>query len=264
MTGMLLRSPGAGNAVAQGVNGHWIALIPALNEAASIAAVLDRLAEASTVDEIVVIDDGSTDDTARIADDHGATTLRLPFNLGVGGAVRLGLRYAVAHGADGVVIMDADGQHVPADVGALVRAVTPSSNMVVGSRFADPGSAYAMQRGRRTAHHLLNWATRRVSGFATTDATSGFRAFDGDVARLLAEKYPVEFFADTVEVLLIVRDAGFNITETPVAMLPRQGGAPSQRAGGLMFHYVRVLVGVLGAAFFGRARPGSKRPSRQR
>ncbi len=231
-----------------------IAVVPAFNEAESIGTVLTQLADEPNVTGVVVVDDGSRDATASIARTHDATVLRLPYNLGVGGAVRAGLRYCVEHhGNEAVVVIDADGQHVASDIARLADGLAGGVNMVIGSRFADEDSGYEMSRVRSLAHGGLNRVIRAVSGFHATDATSGFRAFDRDAVALLAERYPVEFLADTVEVILLVRDAGMTVIEVPVSMRPRQGGVPSKRTAGLLFNYGRLLVGVLGAAATGRA-----------
>jgi glycosyltransferase involved in cell wall biosynthesis len=168
--------------------------------------------------------------------------------------VRLGLRYAVDRGASRVVILDADGQHAPSDIAALLAALDAGADMVIGSRFVTGDGEYRMGGVRRRAHGFLNRVIRTVSGFEATDATSGFRAFERPVVELLAENYPVEYLADTVEVILLVRQQGFTVSEVQVGMLQRQGGVPSKTTFGLLFNYGRLLVGVLGAAVSGRAK----------
>ena len=233
-----------------------LAVIPAFNEAEALPALLDELAARPRLADrrlhILVVDDGSSDRTVGIARAHGAHVVELPFNLGVGGAVRTGLRYAVSHDARQVVVIDADGQHDPADIDMLLDALDEGAEMVIGSRFAPGAPGYDMGVTRRRAQRFLNWVVRKTTGFPATDATSGFRAFDRSVVEFLADRYPVEFLADTVEVIVLVRSAGRTVVEVPVGMRQRQAGLPSSRSATLLFNYLRLLVGIIGTAFVGR------------
>jgi len=235
-----------------------LAIIPAYNEAEALPDFLVELESWTDDDQRtihpVIVDDGSTDATAAIARDHDATVLELPFNLGVGGAVRAGLRYALAQEAEQVVIIDADGQHDPSDIRALLAALDNGADMAIGSRFADGSGDYDMGVTRRGAQRLLNYLVRKATGFRATDATSGFRAFDRSVVSFLADRYPVEYLADTVEVIVLVQGAGLQVVEVPVGMRRRQGGTPSKGSFGLLFNYLRLLVGVAGTAVIGRSR----------
>ncbi len=228
-----------------------VAVIPAYNEAASLPAVLGELA---ALDDLVpvVVDDGSTDETAEVARSAGVSVVPLPFNLGVGGAVRTGLRWALDHDADRVVILDADGQHDPADVAALLAAVDDGAGLAIGSRFADQSGAYPVGRTRQRAMRLLNRIVRLTTGFPATDATSGFRAMSRPVAEFLAQEYPVEYLADTVEVIILVRREGYEVTEVPVSMRVRTAGVPSSRRLRLVFNFLRLLVGIAGGVLVGR------------
>ena len=204
--------------------------------------------------DIVVVDDGSDDATSRVARSAGAHVVRLAFNLGVGGAVKTGLRFAVNHGYDRVVVFDADGQHDSAETAALLAALDAGADMVIGSRFAPgaPGYEVGLTRGRAMA--LLRFIVKRATGQSFTDVTSGFRAFGRPVLDLLAREYPAEYLADTVEVLLIVSHAGYRIDEVPVAMRPRAGGSPSSTRLRLALNYLRLIVGILSSAYR-RSRP---------
>ena len=240
-------------------SGDVLAVIPAFNEADALPELLNELNAWAAGQEgsirCVVVDDGSTDATAAIAREQGVVVLELPFNLGVGGAVRAGLHYAVEHQAERVVVLDADGQHDPADIDALLAALDDGADMAIGSRFAEGAGGYEMGSTRRRAQRLLNLLVRRATGFAATDATSGFRAFDHTVIGYLADRYPVEYLADTVEVIVLVRGAGHKVVEVPVGMRRRQAGTPSKGSFGLFFNYCRLLVGVAGTAFVGRSKP---------
>ena len=234
-----------------------VAVIPAYNEEASLGGVLDEIA---TIDGLtpVVVDDGSTDATAEVARKAGVACVRLPFNLGVGGAVRTGLRWALDHDADTVVIVDADGQHDPGDIDALLAAVAAGAGLAIGSRFADDAGEYVVGGPRRRAMGLLNRIVRMTTGFASTDATSGFRAMSRPVVEYLAREYPVEYLADTVEVIILVRRSGYEVVEVPVSMRARSGGLPSARRFRLVFNYLRLLVGIAGGVLVGR-RDGGRR-----
>jgi glycosyltransferase involved in cell wall biosynthesis len=228
-----------------------VAVIPAFNEEASLGGVLAEIAEIEGLVPVVV-DDGSSDGTASVARNAGVACVRLPFNLGVGGAVRTGLRWALEHEADTVVIVDADGQHDPADVAALLAAIEAGAGLAIGSRFAADAGDYAVGGTRRRAMRILNRLVRSTTGFAATDATSGFRAMNRPVVEYLAREYPVEYLADTVEVIILVRRAGHEVVEVPVSMRERSGGEPSARRFRLVFNFLRLLVGIAGGVLVGR------------
>ena len=223
-------------------------IMPALNEEESLPATLKELREVVDDRDVLVIDDGSTDATAEVARRAGAISAQLPFTLGVGGAVRVGLNYAQRNGYDRAVVIDADGQHDPAGITALIDALDRGADMAVGSRFATGTTEYPVGRIRRQAMRFLATIVRFLTGQRFSDVTSGFRAFDRPVIELLARDYPVEYLADTVEALLIVRYAGFRVDEVPISMRPRAAGVPSTRRVKLVINYLRLLIGILGSA----------------
>jgi glycosyltransferase involved in cell wall biosynthesis len=224
-----------------------LVIIPALDEEESLPATLKELREVVDDVDVVVIDDGSTDATAEVARRAGAVSAQLPFTLGVGGAVRVGLHYAQRYGYDRAVVIDADGQHDPAGIITLLDALDRGADMAIGSRFAS-GDDYPVGRTRRQAMRFLGAIVRVLTGQRYSDVTSGFRAFDRPVIELLAREYPVEYLADTVEALLIVRYAGFRVDEVPIHMRPRAAGVPSTRRFRLVVNYLRLLIGILGSA----------------
>ncbi len=203
--------------------------IPALNEQTTIGAVISEIRAALDDSEILVVDDGSHDATAAVARAAGAQVLQLPFNVGVGGAMRTAFLYAHKHDYDAVVQVDADGQHIPAQIPELLQALAGHS-IVIGARFAGSGN-YEARGPRRWAMRLLartlSWACKAQ----LTDTTSGFRAADRRAIALFARHYPAEYLGDTVESLVIAARAGLTVTQVPVTMRPRQGGQASQ--GGL-------------------------------
>jgi glycosyltransferase involved in cell wall biosynthesis len=226
-----------------------LVVIPALNEAETISDVIVDVIAALRAD-VVVVDDGSTDDTARVARAAGAQVLSHPFNLGVGGAIRTGLRYAARHGYTRVVQIDADGQHLPAEAARLLAQLDEQhADLVVGSRFADgyarSAAGYDVSTLRRMSMRLLSRLVSRRTRTRVTDTTSGFRAFGPRAIEVLAPLYPSAYLSDTVEALLIAADRGLRVVEISVVMRERLGGTPSSGHLRSLFHLVRVILVVL-------------------
>jgi glycosyltransferase involved in cell wall biosynthesis len=230
-----------------------LVLIPALNEEEAIAAVVGRTISVLPAD-VLVIDDGSTDETSVRARAAGALVVRHPFNLGVGAAIRTGLRFAHERGYQFVVQVDGDGQHEPLDAERLVEVVRAGDHdLCVGSRF-DAG--YHVRRGRRAAMRALATVCTKRLGTPITDATSGFRAFGPKAVETFAGAYPTEYLSDTVEALLLAADAGLRVVEIPVTMRERQGGVASTRLVKSTYHLVRLTVVI---ALHGVRRPLPRR-----
>jgi glycosyltransferase involved in cell wall biosynthesis len=218
-----------------------LVVIPALDEEEALPAVLAQLrADAPDLD-VLVVDDGSADRTSAVAHAAGVAVLRLPFNLGIGGALRAGFRYAVRHDYDRAVQLDADGQHASAHIRALLAALDEGADMAVGSRFSGDAATYQVGRVRARAMGLLRVLVRRSSGQHFSDTSSGFRAFDRPVLELFASQYPSEYM-ESVEALLLALHAGFRVAEVPVEMGARAAGTPSNRRFRLLYHYVRLLL----------------------
>jgi len=204
---------------------HTLVVMPAFNEEASVAATVREVTEALPGIEILVVDDGSTDATVAAAQAAGARVASLPFNLGVGGAMRLGFRYALRNGFHNVVQIDADGQHDPADVPSLLNELE-GCDLVLGARFAGTGD-YEVRGPRRWAMVVLATILSRTSGTRLSDTTSGFRASGPRAVALFARHYPAEYLGDTVESLVIASRAGLTVRQVPVSMRTRAGGVPS-------------------------------------
>lgn len=202
--------------------------VPALNEAASVASVVERVCAAQPAADVLVIDDGSSDATADLAGAAGAQVVRLPFNVGVGGAMRVAFLFALRDGHDAVVQVDADGQHDPAQIGALLAGLE-AADVVVGSRFAGGGS-YDVRGPRKWAMRMLSRSLTRMAGTPLSDTTSGFRASGPRAIELFARHYPAEYLGDTVDSLVIGLRAGLVVREVPVLMSAREAGRPSQNA----------------------------------
>jgi len=223
-----------------------LVIIPAFNEEAALPGTLRELRDTVPDLDVVVVSDGSTDGTAAAARAAGVAVLELPFNLGIGGALRAGFRYAVAGGYDVAVQVDGDGQHDPGQIAKLLDALAGGADMVIGSRFAKESAHYDVGGTRRSAMRLLQIAVRLLSGHRFTDTSSGFRGFSRPVLAFFAREYPSEYM-ESVESLVLATYEGFDVVEVPVDMRQRAGGEASARRLRLAYHYLRLLV-VLGAS----------------
>jgi glycosyltransferase involved in cell wall biosynthesis len=237
-----------------------LVVLPALNEERSVGIVVKEVRTAVPECTILVVDDGSVDDTAAQAVEAGAEVVSNPFNLGVGGAMRVGFRVALAHGYDVLVQVDADGQHDARDIGTLVAAFNdePGPQVVIGARFAGVGDI-AVPRARRMAMRLLARYLSRVTATRLTDVTSGFRAHNRAGIELFARHYPADYLSDTVESLIIVADAGGRVHQVPVTMRPRLAGSPSQSPVRAAVYLLRVVAVLILSVFRRHSNPNRQR-----
>lgn len=218
-------------------------VLPAFNEEASVGAVIREVKANLPGVGCLVVNDGSSDQTTAVARAAGAKVAVLPYNLGVGGAMRVGFAYALDQGFDNVVQVDADGQHNPADVMSLLKELE-EADVVLGARFAGEGD-YDARGPRKWAMVLLAKLLSRSAHVELTDTTSGFRASGPKAVRLFAKHYPAEYLGDTVESLVIASRAGLRIRQVPVAMRERSGGSPSHKPLKAALFLVRVGVAML-------------------
>jgi glycosyltransferase involved in cell wall biosynthesis len=225
-----------------------LVIIPAFNEEASLPGVLEALRAGASRYDVLVVDDGSADNTAAVARQSGAMVARLPFNLGVGGALRTGFRFAIRNGYERAVQFDADGQHDVAAIADLLLELDRGADVVVGSRFVHGTDGYHTGVVRGGAIGALRLALNLLAGQRFTDTSSGFRAYSRRVIEYFADTYPLEYLSDTVESLLLAVYAGFNVLEIPVTMHPRAAGVPSNRNLHLAYHYIRLLLVLLAMA----------------
>jgi glycosyltransferase involved in cell wall biosynthesis len=216
--------------------------MPAFNEEESVRAVVLEVFEKLPGITCLVVDDGSTDATSHEARSAGALVAQLPFNLGVGGAMRVGFRYALENGFDNVVQVDADGQHDPAGVLALLARLE-TADLVLGARFAGEGD-YSVTGPRRWAMLLLSQFLSRTAHTKLTDTTSGFKLSGPRAVRLFAEHYPAEYLGDTIESLVIAARAKCVIVQVPVAMRVRSGGRPSHRPVKAAVYLARAVLAL--------------------
>ena len=217
-------------------------IVPAFNEAGSIAGVVTQINQSLPDADVLVIDDGSTDRTAHAVPD-GAAVVRLPFNLGIGGAMQTGYRYAAMNDYDVAVQIDADGQHPPDQVSHLLSKLHDDDvNLVVGSRFL-ASESYTPSPSRMVGISLLRGLVRMLTGLPITDPTSGFRAADRRVIHAFAYWYPEDY--PEPEVILLLHRAGFRVAETPVAMADRAAGQTSIPFTRGVFYLVKVAAALL-------------------
>ncbi len=220
-----------------------LVVMPAFNEEVAIGAVIAEVFQALPGVACLVVDDGSTDSTSQAARRAGALVATLPYNLGVGGAMRVGFNYALAEGFDNVVQVDADGQHDPQSIQQLIDELD-TADLVLGARFAGEGD-YDAKGPRRWAMIVLARLLSRSAGTRLTDTTSGFRASGPRAVRLFADHYPAEYLGDTLESLVIAARAGYVIRQVPVSMRARAGGTPSHRPIKAAVFLLRVGVAML-------------------
>jgi glycosyltransferase involved in cell wall biosynthesis len=219
-----------------------LVVIPAFNEEANVASVVTEVQREGYY--ALVVDDGSTDRTGEVAEIAGAVVLHLPVNLGVGGALRCGFRFAVVNGYATVVQCDADGQHDPGEIHRLLETMSDChADLVIGSRFT-AGRPRDIGLGRRLAMAQLARTASRETGAQITDATSGFRAIGGRLLGSFAANYPCEYLSDTVEALARAGRGGHRVAEVGVRMRPRSSGISSASAASSMWYVVRVMAAL--------------------
>jgi glycosyltransferase involved in cell wall biosynthesis len=219
-------------------------VVPAWNEEASIASTIQDIRAALADIDILVVNDGSADQTGSLARATGATVLDLSYNLGVGGAMRAGFRYALAHGYDSVVQIDGDGQHDPRDVPALLTKLA-EADVVIGTRFDANPEDYPVHGPRKWAMALLATVISRLAHTRLTDTTSGFRATGPRALPLYARYYPAEYLGDTVESLVIAIRAGCRIAQVPVTIRLRRHGQPSHSPRKATVYLFRAMLALL-------------------
>jgi glycosyltransferase involved in cell wall biosynthesis len=225
-----------------------VAIVPALNEAGALPAVIDELRAFDPGLDVVVVDDGSVDRTAAVARSMGACVLRLPFNLGIGGAVQTGFRFAFENDYDLAVRVDGDGQHDPAQLGRLIAPVlADEADIVVGSRFAADADGYRSSRTRRIGIRLLARVVSGIVGQRVTDTTSGFQALNKHGIALFARDYPHDY--PEVEATVMVFRHRLRLIEVPVTMRERGSGRSSITSLRSVYYMVKVLLAIFVGLF---------------
>ncbi|HUR86551.1 MAG TPA: glycosyltransferase family 2 protein [Solirubrobacteraceae bacterium] len=221
-----------------------LAIVPVYNESATVTNVIRAIRDAAPGIDVLVIDDGSTDDSSLLAQREDAVVLRHPFNLGIGGAVQTGFIYARENGYDFMIQVDGDGQHDPGQIERLFDAMQalPAVDMVCGSRFLSPELRYPAPISRRTGIHIFAFLLSRIVGQRVSDPTSGFRLYNRRAIELFARDYPHDY--PEVEAVLMLHFHRLRMRETPVQMFERGGGRSSIRSGKSAYYMVKVLLAM--------------------
>lgn len=221
-------------------NKKVLIIIPAHNEEHNIGSVLNEVREEIPFADVVVVNDGSTDTTPRIPKRMGFTVLDLPFNLGIGGAMQTGFKYAMEGDYDIAVQVDGDGQHDPRSVPELITPLVENqADVVVGSRHIED-RGYKTPFTRRFGMHLFSQALSLILGQRITDTTSGFRGLNREAIEFFAENYPTDY--PEVEALVIAHFAGLRIKEVPASMRVRQKGRSSITPFQAAYYMTKVLL----------------------
>lgn len=220
-----------------------IVLIPAYNEGSRVAGVVRDVHRTVPDYDILVVNDGSRDNTAAAAAAAGATVLSHPFNMGYGVAIQTGYKYAYAKEYDFLVQIDGDGQHDPAYIKKLLEPViSGKTDLAIGSRFLEAGSyepSLARRAGMAFFRKVVSWTT----GTRVTDSTSGYQAFNRDVIRFFTtEVFPFDY--PDADMLITLHRAGFRMKEVPVRMYPNVEGK-SMHGGVRPFYYIfKMLLSI--------------------
>lgn len=226
------------------------AIVPAFDEAPDIARVVEGLRSLEPALRVFVIDDGSSDDTARHAARAGARVLRLPYNCGIGAAVQTGLLAALESDVDRVVRLDGDAQHDPKDVGALLAALDTGADFVLGSRHLEQ-EGFQTTRPRRLGIRWFSLLIRTLCGIRVTDPTSGFWAANRRACEVLCEQTASDY--PEVDSLIQLWRAGLSIREVPVRMHPRTTGVSSIAGLGSLYYMIKVTVALIAVRLGPRA-----------
>jgi len=240
-------APPADDVLARLADLKRVAIVPAFNEEASVGRVIDEVRALDPGFDVAVVDDGSTDRTAGVAADRDAYVIRLPFNLGIGGAMQTGFRFAFERGYDIAVQVDGDGQHDPAQLPKILRPVLDGeADLVVGSRFSGEGE-YRSTATRRVGIRIFAGVVSAVVGQRVTDTTSGFRAVNRKAIALFAADYPHDY--PEVEATVMCVKHKLRLTEVPVAMRERTGGRSSITALRSVYYMTKVLLAIFVGMF---------------
>lgn len=218
-----------------------LVVVPAFNEAENMVTVISDLREHFPRGDIVVINDGSLDNTSHVARSLGIRVIDIPSNLGIGGAVQTGFKFAFKYSYDVVVQFDGDGQHMAEEIEKILKPVHEGIDLVIGSRFLVAGG-YNMPLTRRTGSTVFSWVISLVCQQKLSDTTSGFRAYGKKVINLFSSYYPEDY--PEVEALIVAHKNQLKIREVPVHMRQRAGGKSSITALLSVYYMVKVLLAI--------------------
>lgn len=219
-----------------------LVIIPAYNESASIKKTVEEIEKKANEFDYIIINDCSTDDTKKICEKNNFNVINLPINLGIGGAVQTGYRYAYEQGYDIAVQVDGDGQHDPAFLNKMAEYLTEKNiNMVIGSRFIEK-QGFQSSGTRRIGIKYFTCLIRLLTGKVITDPTSGLRMIDREVIELFAEDYPKDY-PEPESVVAILRRKK-KVDEMPVVMRERGGGVSSISIKKSIYYMIKVTLAI--------------------
>ena len=220
-----------------------LVITPAHNEEGSIDEVLNEIKKNVPFANVLVVDDASSDRTAEIAMKHNVEVIRLPTNLGIGGAVQIGFKYAVLNEYDIAIQIDADMQHDPSYVPLLIKPlIEEKADIVIGSRYLD-GNPIEISWIRNIGIKYFSWLTSKIIGYKITDCSSGFRALNKRAIRFFSENYPRDF--PDAEALILAHKAGLKILEVPVKFRKRKTGNSSLTFPKLMYYPIKETFAII-------------------
>lgn len=218
-----------------------LVIVPAYNEQDCIVETVRRIKE--TGYDYVVVNDGSRDNTLKLCRENGINVLDLPQNLGIGGAVQAGHKYAQHYGYDIDVQVDGDGQHDPSYIPQLVKMIEDGADLAIGSRFVEETDGFQSTWLRRVGITWLSGLLKLLTGKNVTDPTSGFRASGRRAIELFCENYPMDY--PEPESIALALENGLSLSETPVNMLERQGGSSSIGGFSSVYYMIKVTLAII-------------------
>lgn len=223
-----------------------LVIVPAYNEEKNILKTVNSVKSTKvkgvTIDYIV-INDGSKDFTKQVLIDNKLKFIDLPFNLGIGGAVQTGYKYAYYNNYDFAIQFDGDGQHDASYIEALINELKCGNNIVIGSRFVQELSSFRSTKMRRVGINLLSWLIKLVTGKKIYDPTSGFRATDKKIIELFAKNYPTDY--PEPDTIVTVIKKGYKVSEIPVQMNKREHGKSSINFMKSIYYMIKVCLSII-------------------
>lgn len=218
-------------------------VVPTYNEEKSLPEIISEIRKDFPEGDILIVDDGSTDKTAKVAQKSGAYVLSLPFNLGIAGAREVGFKYALENNYDIVVQMDADGQHDPRFIKDLIKPLIENKfDAILGSRFLKQKFKNQTTRARYLGISLLSFILTLLTGKKITDPTSGFSAYKRKAVQFLVQNYPSDY--PEPEIPLLLKRGGFKFKEIPIKVRSRQAGSSSISYKNTLYYLGKVLLGI--------------------
>ena len=224
--------------------GKNLIIIPAYNESQNIETVIDEINKSMIDAAILIVNDGSQDDTSDKAKGKGVEVIDLPFNIGYGCALQTGFRFAVEYEFDYVITIDGDGQHDPQSINSLLKALESSkADIVIGSRFLE--CKYKMPIARRIGSLLFGYIAKIYTGIRFTDPTSGFQLLNRQVFSYLAQgdNYPLDY--PDVNIIMALHKKKFKVIEAPVTMREKSNGKSMHSGIKPFFYVIRMLLAIL-------------------